>query len=408
MCTQAAGCYPLLNSTIHFRIEEERGFAVVLEEEKCVATYPIGQNIFHILPQSDLPRSLEDTIRELLARDYTPAIKRGSLIWISPAQRRVNQISHLLVCAKEQTKKRDYLKSVNLLLEAYRLVDDVDDLIAEANFLEKLDGRWLQELLDRTQNKELGAFIAKKARVRKVFEDALKELKDLPEGRKEPSCFVCFSIGDRAIENWLEETFVPDLIRVGINPVVCFRDLKPGEDIHDFQERIRFTDLAVFICTEDLKHKCESRVDAPIGAAQEVRLARERIKDPSKKGTNFLIYLMEEISRGCPSPYFEGILGTRFTLFDGSASTQFFSYYEHAFELFGSMRGIERSKSREVKKSFFENVKRTLFRYVHFSFKTVPLREEILKMEKTNRLFRRLRAPKVIQQKMKTDEERQN
>lgn len=355
MCVQGAGINLLSQGSIHFSIEGQRGRAVVLEHGS-VATYPIDKHTYNRLPQSNLPRSLEDTIRELLKQNFLPSIQSRRLIWISPSER----ISGLLSYAKEQTKARQCSQAVNSLLEAYRLVMFVEDKFAEVNFLEKLDKKWLKELLEQTNHYQLKDLIEKKEKVRAFFEKTLKELMNRPAIKEKLSCFICFSLGDSEVDEWLEQTFVPDLQQAGIRPIFCRKDLNIGMSIDKFQRQVRTADFVVLICTRDLKQKCKDRKKDPFGAAEEVRLAVEKYKNAAPEvPTIFPVFLRGDHKTACPKE-FKGILGTNFTLFEQSSQTQFFSYYEHAFELFGGMLGIERSITRKIKDSFLTNLKNHL------------------------------------------------
>lgn len=56
-----------------------------------------------ILPQSDLPRSLEDTIRELLKQNYVPSIRNGNLLWIHPSQYKMAVLLEKLKAARRNS-----------------------------------------------------------------------------------------------------------------------------------------------------------------------------------------------------------------------------------------------------------------------------------------------------------------
>lgn len=359
MSVQGATIHPPSTSlSIHFRLEVESGFAEYFKEGAHVGTYPIDKHIFTILPESDFPRSLEETIQELLRQDYIPSIQNERLIWRHPAQHQVDEITLGLERAKEHTNLGNYGDAVVTLLEIHRLACGLPDKLGEAHFLEKINRAWLEELFRKTLNQEIELLLLKKDAVRMAFEIALEELSQLAK-RIHPTCFVCFSL-EEDIENWLEQTFVRDLKQTGIVPLFCCRHLCDGMDLNEFQQQIRTADLVAIICTRDLKEKFDNRKQAPIGVAQEIRLAQERYNDPDKNGTNFPIYLKGDHRTVCPSPLFEPILGRKFTFFERSTPTQLFSYYSGAFELFGSMLNIERDVSRRIKESFLVAVKKIL------------------------------------------------
>ena len=146
---------------------------------------------------------------------------------------------------------------------------------------------------------------------------------------------------------------VPDLDRMGIQPLFCFRDLNPGKgDLNNFQSLIRGADQVMIVCTPDLKRKCEEGRKAPMGVAQEIRLARQRYNDSDKYETNFLLYLKGNKKTSCPDVFFEPIQGTTLTLLKKSKKLSVLSYYENAFEFFGGMRNIPRIISREIRDDF--------------------------------------------------------
>ena len=147
---------------------------------------------------------------------------------------------------------------------------------------------------------------------------------------------------------------------MGIKPIFCFRDLGPGKELNAFQGEIRQSDVVIVICTPLLKKKCDSRRSIPVGATQEIRLAKERYNDADKYETIYPIYLKGDRKSSCPSEFFEPILGTKFSILDKSTESSVFTYYSNAFELFGNMCDIPREKSREIKDQFLSETKNIL------------------------------------------------
>lgn len=353
---QNIGTYHFSNTTIfHFRKEGKCTLVDYIFEGK-EGTFPIDQHTFHILPESDFSLPLEENIKKLLVNCAQPEVLR----WSHPFQSLVDHICRLHSSAKDQTKKNQFDEAIELILLAKKQAALVDDPLGEAHFLEKLDRNWLQDLLNGKisdqSRQDLEQLLLQKDAVRRTFEIFLKILSDNSSQEKKPTCFVCFAF-EEGVTDWLEQIFVPDLDQAGIDPIVCFRQLDSGKDLNIFQARIRYTDLVLLICTPLLKDKCEKRKDASVGSVQEVRLAQERYNDKNLKDSIFPIYLKGDHRTVCPSPFFEPILGTNFTIFDRMTTTQLFNYYGSAFELFGAMRGVKRQKSREIKRAFVKETK---------------------------------------------------
>ena len=252
-------------------------------------------------------------------------------------------------------------KAETLSKEATKTSDELFDL----NFFEMLDRNRIEQLLkilpDNDSNIEyLKQTLLKKDAIRIAFEAHLHGLIELSNETKKTTCFICFNVEEKDVGKWLENTFVPDLCRVKIEPIFCFNDLGPGRELNAFQGLIRETDLVVVVCTPALKKKCDVRSKQPVGSAQEIRLAIERYNEASKYETLYLIYLGDRKS-SCPSVFFEPILGTRFSILDKSTEPSVFNYYSNAFELFGNMcDDIHRKGSRVIKNDFLSEVKKII------------------------------------------------
>ena len=236
----------------------------------------------------------------------------------------------------------------------------ISDPFALPHFFEKLDGNKLSQLRQTTRYPEdLDRLILQKDAVRMTFEKCLTTLNQHSKQTKAPTCFICFNVEEADVGKWLEQVLVPDLDRMGIQPLFCFRDLDPGKgELNVFQSLVRGADQVMIACTPGLKRKCEEGRKVPIGVSQEIRLARQRYNDPDKYETNFLLYLKGNQKTSCPDVFFEPIQGATFTVLEKSQESSVFNYYENAFEFFGGMRGISRTISRQVRDSFLSQVEK--------------------------------------------------
>ena len=236
----------------------------------------------------------------------------------------------------------------------------VSDPFALPHFLEKIDRNKLSQLRQTTRYLgDLNRLLLQKDALRMTFEKCLATLNQHSPQEKAPTCFICFNGEEADVEGWLERVLVPDLDRMGIQPLFCLRDLNPGRgELNNFQSLIREADQVMIVCTPDLKRKCEERKKNPTGVAQEIRLARQRYNDIDKYETNFILYLKGDQKISCPDVFFEPILGTTLTCLDKSQESSIFSYYASTFELFGGMRNIPRTVSRQVKEDFLLEAKK--------------------------------------------------
>lgn len=356
MATNPIGVYRGIGYTLEFHGQGENVFAKHFVRLQLENTYSIDRFAVEALSPADVLKPLHEIVIRLLNQEYTPSIQRGNLVWSLPPHLKGER---LLLSAEQLSKEANYSEAVSALVEAQAEASFVSDPFGEANFLEKLDREWVQELVEKTHDPRIEFLLLQKDAVRRAFETALQKLSAASPQEKKPTCFICFSI-EKELGRWLEHTFVPDLDRVGVAPLFCFRQLGPGKELNRFQQLIRFSDLVVVMCTHDLKKKCVERESAPVGVAQEIRLAQERYNDIGKNETIYPFYLQGDRGAVCPSPFFEPILGTNLTLFDNNCSSAFYSYYSVIFETFGNMRNVPRPFSREVKELFLKEATKIL------------------------------------------------
>lgn len=245
--------------------------------------------------------------------------------------------------------------SLLCLKHAVKLVKGRDAL-DYANFLENIDRPWLKKLVKNVPNdKEAKKVLLEKDAFRMVFEKSLAtiDFEASKKNEKKPSTFICFTF-EKGIHEWIESTILPDLKKIGMEPIICFEKLVLGMDLNQFQAQIRKTDQVILICTPQLKETCDKRNEtkAITGVAMEIRLMIERFNDPEKHGKIFPIYLKGERKFACPSVFIEPVLGSNISQDDT------LQYYSGVFELFGAMRGIERGDIRnKIKPDFLEQIK---------------------------------------------------
>lgn len=196
--------------------------------------------------------------------------------------------------------------------------------------------------------------LLRKDAVRMSFEKYLSMLSQKSPQEQAPTCFVCFNVEEKDVGKWLEETLVPDLDRVDIKPIFCFRNLSQGQDLDNFQEIARSADLVIIACTPDFKTKYEERKKAPVGLAQEIRMIKGRYHDEEKAHTIFPLYLKGTIEEALPTAYLQPIFGA---VFAGSSDINYFS---NAFELLSAMRKVPRETARNIKKAFLQEAKELL------------------------------------------------
>ncbi|MCB1073700.1 MAG: tetratricopeptide repeat protein, partial [Chlamydiia bacterium] len=213
-------------------------------------------------------------------------------------------------------------------------------------------------LLTALEKSEDSNLLDRRDRVTMAFEKYLDFLSKESPQENAPTSFVCFNVSEGDIAKWLKKIFVPDLDRVGVKPIFCSRDLNVGQDLSSFQELARNADQVVVVCTPELKEKYEERKKAPVGLAQEIRIIKERYNDEDKANTIFPIYLKGSRKEACPTAYFEPIFGTKFN--NAATDVSQFHYFLNAFELFASMRNIERETATSIRDAFLREMKTIL------------------------------------------------
>ena len=274
-------------------------------------------------------------------------------------------VQHYLCLSQQYINNSNPSLFVKCLKKAESLIKEKtesSDPFAMANFLEMLDSNHLEEILkklpaDDPNVEYLKKTLLNKDSIRITFEEHLHGLGKLYPRSKKPTCFICFNVEESDVGNWLENTLVPDLDRMGIEPIFRFRELGPGQELNVFQGLIRESNLVIIVCTPLLKKKCYDCRKMPIGVAQEIRIALERYNDEDKYETIYPLYLKGDRKSSCPSVFLEPIVGAEFSILDKNTEFSVFTYYSNAFELFGSMHGITIEKSREVKEQFLSEAK---------------------------------------------------
>ena len=282
---------------------------------------------------------------------------------------RISASQNYLLLFRQYLQNRNAILSVRCLEKAEALIMEetkTSDPFAISNFLEMLDREPLEQLLNMFSSYDpsfeyLEKILLKKDFIRITFEDCLYNLGKLSPKPSRPTCFICFNVEEKDIGKWLESTLVPDLDRVGIEPIFPLRDLGPGKERNAFQGKIRRSDLVIVVCTPLLKDKCDAQGNVLDEVAQEIRLAIGRYNDADKYETIYPIYLKGDRGSSCPSDFFEPIVGTEFSILDKSTESSVFNYYSNAFKLFGNMCDIPIKKSREIKEQFLSETKNIIF-----------------------------------------------
>ena len=101
--------------------------------------------------------------------------------------------------------------SLTCLKKAESLLMEASDQFAIANFLEKLDRDWLEQLLKKLPNNEyLEKILLKKDAIRIAFEEYLRCLEKLSPKPDKPTCFICFNVEEEDVGKWLEDTLVSE------------------------------------------------------------------------------------------------------------------------------------------------------------------------------------------------------
>ena len=229
-----------------------------------------------------------------------------------------------------------------------------------ANFLENLDRNWLSQLYHLNNddyNGYLEKILQKKDAIRAAFNKSLYELKK-HSTNEEPRCFICFNVEETDVQEWLSNTLVPDIERVGVKTIFAPKALKIGADLNNFQGQIRDTEFAIIACTPLLKKKFGRRIKAPAGSTLEIKLALERFKDPEKYETTYLIYLKGDHQSSCPSVFLEPFFGKKLNI---SGKNTDFNYYSHTLNFFAWMRRVNEEKFKKIEGDFKSEVEKNHF-----------------------------------------------
>ena len=276
---------------------------------------------------------------------------------------------YFLLCRKYLQNKNPEL-SVKCLEKADNLIrkesKKQSDNIPVANFLEKLDINFLNNLYNQISNGSscescksyLNKIIIEKQNIRKIFENFLHKIKK-HSNKEVPSCFICFNEEEADVQKWLSNILVYDLKLAGIKTIFAPKDLKAGNDINNFKAQIRKSDFVIIACTPLLKEKQQN---APDGSTLEIKLAIKRLEDTEKCGTTYLIYLKGDKGSSCPSAYFELLVENKLNI---SGKNTDFNYYFYAINICAGMREINTKRLEKIKTDFKSNVNDILTKTVN-------------------------------------------
>ena len=228
------------------------------------------------------------------------------------------------------------------------------DNIHIANFLEKLNTKFLQKLYNQISNDNscksyLDKILMEKKKVRIAFETSLNKMQEYFDNEK-PKCFICFNVDEADVKEWLSSTLVPDLERVGVKTILASNALEIGVDCNNFQTQIRNSEFAIIACTPLLKKKFNEQTSAPPESTTiEIKLAIGRLEDTGTKGATYLLYLKGDKKSSCPSVHFESLVGKKLNI---SGKNTDFEYYYEALNIFAKMRNVNKEKLKKIKNDF--------------------------------------------------------
>ena len=272
---------------------------------------------------------------------------------------------YFLLCKKYLQNKSPEL-SVKCLAKADNLIREktgrqLNNIPPIANFLEKLDIYFLNDLCNQTFNDNsyksyLDKILLEKQEVRKAFETSLNKMKKYFDTQK-PRCFICFNIDEPDVTNWLSNTLVPDLKKIEVKTIFAPEDLNLGTDLNNFQTQIRNSEFAIIACTPLLKKKIDEQQNALTGPTLEIKLAIERLNDTEKCETTYPIYLKGDKKSSCPSACLKLLVGKKLNI---SGKNTDFNYYFDAFNIFARMRKVNQKKLEKIKYNFKFEVNRIL------------------------------------------------
>lgn len=224
------------------------------------------------------------------------------------------------------------------------------------DFLENLDRDLLVALYSKTKDPLFERLLFEKDITRIYFEKSLEIVQE-KSIRKGKNCFICFAL-ETNVENWLTKVFVPDLKKMGIEPIYGPWHLAHGGSLNSFQSKIRDSDLALIIGTPRLKDICTERFKeerAITGSAQEIQIAQERYNDADKNGTIFTLTLHGKRKDCIPTPMLESIFTGKLEVTEEKEG-DLYDYYSKAFRIFAclaKMNWPEPGKSAgELKEAF--------------------------------------------------------
>src|SRR5688572_28557638 len=100
---------------------------------------------------------------------------------------------------------------------------------------------------DEKVKEEVKQWLLEKDAVRMVFEQALITLSQRSSFNKHRSCFICFNPEETAVCQWIDQTLVSDLNKMGIQTLFSLRDLSSVEDHIRFQAKIREADHVIMV-----------------------------------------------------------------------------------------------------------------------------------------------------------------
>ena len=278
----------------------------------------------------------------------------------------ISSSQHYLTLSKQYFQNDNPVSSATCLKKAESLIREKattsNDPFPISNFLEMLDRKWINRLNDqlyelndnaindvkRVLNNDLKRVLLEKDAVRMTFQESLNKIRN-HANNIEPNCFICFNVEEPDVQDWLSNTLVPDLERVGVKTIFALNSLKIGADLNNFQSQIRNTDFVIIACTPGLKEKCIRRTKAPAGSTLEIKLALERFKDYDKYETTFLIYLKGDHQSSCPSAFLEPFFGKKLNI-DGKNSD--FNYYASSLNFFAHMRKVKQGQFQKIEYTF--------------------------------------------------------
>ena len=285
----------------------------------------------------------------------------------------ISASQHYFLLSKKYLQNENPKLSVECLERANNLIRETAKAqfnnILIANFLEQLDVDFLDHLDNQVYNDNsckfcknyLNKILIEKKGIRKAFEGSLSEI-EKHSNNESPRCFICFNVDEPDVKKWLSNTLISDLKRIGVGTIFAPNELKIGADLNNFQGQIRETEFVIIASTPLLKKKFDKRNNAPAGSTFEIKLASERLKEPEKYETTYLIYLKGDHQSSCPSTCFEPFFGQKLNI-EGKNTD--FDYYFHILNFFATMRKVNEKKLEKIKNDFKSKVNDVLTKTVN-------------------------------------------